>query len=165
MKAIRLAFSVAYSIVAVLFFCCGVALVVFAAVELWGALALEAAMSLQDRFNAVLESIAVLTVSVAAFELGQTVIEEEVIRQAHMSAPTRVRRFLSRFMIVVVVALAVETLVAVFRLVHDEPEHLPQAATIGLDFQPRLQLQGRARPARRAIQLRHFADQLVQVEA
>ena len=132
MKAIRLAFSVGYSIVAFLFFCCGVSLVVFAALELWAGLALENALSLQERFNTVLESIALLTVSVAAFELGQTVIEEEVIRQADMSAPTRVRRFLSRFMIVVVVALAVDTLVAVFRLAHDEPQRLPQAATIGV---------------------------------
>jgi hypothetical protein len=32
--------------------------------------------------------------------LGQTILEEEVHRQAQMSAPTRVRRFLSRFMVV-----------------------------------------------------------------
>lgn len=49
-----------------------------------------------------------------------------------MSAPTRVRRFLSRFMVVLVVALSIETLAAVFRYVHDEPESLPYAATIGL---------------------------------
>jgi hypothetical protein len=42
-----------------------------------------------------------------------------------------VRRFLSRFLIVVVVALSVETLVAVFSLAHDRPERLPQAAAIG----------------------------------
>lgn len=49
-----------------------------------------------------------------------------------MSAPTRVRRFLSRFLIVVVVALSVETLVAVFRFAHESPERLPQAAAIGI---------------------------------
>jgi hypothetical protein len=49
-----------------------------------------------------------------------------------MSAPTRVRRFLSRFLIVVVVSLAIECLVAVFRLAHSEPGQLPQAAAIGV---------------------------------
>ena len=35
-------------------------------------------------------------------------------------------------MIVVVVALSVETLVAVFQLVHENPALLPQAASVGL---------------------------------
>jgi hypothetical protein len=79
-----------------------------------------------------LESIALLTVAVAALELGQTIIEEEVQREAQMSAPTRVRRFLSRFMIVLVVALSIEALVAVFQYSHEAPAHLPYAASIGL---------------------------------
>jgi hypothetical protein len=48
-----------------------------------------------------------------------------------MSAPTRVRRFLSRFMVVLVVALSIETLVLVFRLSQDAPEMLPYAASVG----------------------------------
>ncbi|HEX2279037.1 MAG TPA: hypothetical protein VHN13_18230 [Candidatus Tectomicrobia bacterium] len=90
------------------------------------------ASSLTQRLNAVLESIALLTVAVAALELGQTIIEEEVQREAQMSAPTRVRRFLSRFMIVLVVALSIEALVAVFRFSHEDPSQLPYAAAIGL---------------------------------
>jgi hypothetical protein len=69
---------------------------------------------------------------VAALELGQTILEEEVQREAQMSAPTRVRRFLSRFMIVLVVSLSIEALVAVFQFNHAQPAHLPYAATIGL---------------------------------
>ena len=49
-----------------------------------------------------------------------------------MSAPTRVRRFLSRFMVVLVVSLSIETVVLVFRLSHDEPESLPYAASVGV---------------------------------
>ena len=49
-----------------------------------------------------------------------------------MSTPTRVRRFLSRFMIVLVVSLSIEALVAVFQFSRAHPEHLPYAATIGL---------------------------------
>ena len=49
-----------------------------------------------------------------------------------MSAPTRVRRFLSRFMIVVIVSLSIEFLVAVFQLIHENPAQLPQASAIGI---------------------------------
>jgi hypothetical protein len=71
-------------------------------------------------------------VAVAALELGQTILEEQVQREAHLAAPTRVRRFLSRFMVVVIVALSVETVVSVSNLAHADPARLPQAATIGL---------------------------------
>ncbi len=73
-----------------------------------------------------------LTIAVASLELGQTILEEEVVRNAHMSAPTRVRRFLSRFLVVIVVSLAIECLVAVFQLTHKDPERLPQAAFVGI---------------------------------
>ena len=82
--------------------------------------------------NAVLEGIGLLTIAVVALELGQTVLEEEMQRQAHIVAPTRVRRFLSRFMVVVVVALAIESLVAVFQLVHSDASRLPQAASVAV---------------------------------
>jgi hypothetical protein len=63
-------------------------------------------------------------------ELGQTILEEEVQRAAQMSAPTRVRRFLSRFMVVVIVSLSIESLVAAFQFLHDKPENLPHASAI-----------------------------------
>ena len=49
-----------------------------------------------------------------------------------MSTPTRARRFLSRFMLVIVVSLGVEFLVLVFELIHMDADRLPQAATLGL---------------------------------
>jgi len=100
--------------------------------ELWNGINPMGDVVLRSRFNAVLEAIGLLTIAVAALELGQTVLEEEVLREVHVSVPTRVRRFLSRFMIVVVVALSVETLVAVFHLVHDDPALLPQGASVGI---------------------------------
>lgn len=132
MRIVRILFAAGYSAVALLFFGCAIALIVFAVLELWQGVNLAGGMEPRARFNAVLEAIGLLTIAVAALELGQTIIEEEIQREAHMSAPTRVRRFLSRFLIVVVVSLSIETLVAVFRLIHDDPARLPQASTIGL---------------------------------
>jgi hypothetical protein len=132
MKIIHKIFPIGHFVISVLFIGCALALISFAGFELWQGVQPGGTFSLNQRLNAVLESIALLTVAVAALELGQTIIEEEVQREAQMSAPTRVRRFLSRFMIVLVVALSIEALVAVFRFSHEDPTQLPYAAAIGL---------------------------------
>jgi hypothetical protein len=131
-KLIHKIFPVGHFVISLLFVSCALALIILAGFQLWQGIQPIGALSLPHRLNAILESIAILTVAVAALELGQTIIEEEVQREAQMSAPTRVRRFLSRFMIVLVVALSIETLVAVFQFIHEAPAHLPYAATIGL---------------------------------
>jgi hypothetical protein len=124
-------FPAGHFVISVLFLLAGAGLIALAAVQLWHGIQLFEPAPLVERLNAVLESIAVLTVAVAALELGQTILEEEVHRQAQMSAPTRVRRFLSRFMVVLVVALSIETVVLVFRVSQDAPEMLPYAASVG----------------------------------
>jgi len=132
MNMIRKIFPIGHFVISVLFIGCALALIGFAGYQLWQGLQPISPVSLPQRLDAVLESIALLTVAVAALELGQTIIEEEVQREAQMSAPTRVRRFLSRFMIVLVVALSIEALVTAFRFSHEAPAHLPYAAAIGL---------------------------------
>ena len=132
MKLLHKLFPLGYVLITLLFMGCGVALIAFVGLQLWYGIQPWGERALNQRLHAVLESIAVLTVAVAALELGQTILEEEVQREAQMSAPTRVRRFLSRFMIVLVVSLSIEALVAVFQFNHAQPAHLPYAATIGL---------------------------------
>jgi hypothetical protein len=131
-KLIQKIFVAGYAGTIVLFIGCALSLIVFAAMELWHGVNPWVSVELRGRFNSVLESIGLLTIAVVALELGQTILEEEVLREAQVSAPTRVRRFLSRFMVVVVVALAIESLVAVFELAHEDPARLPQAASIAI---------------------------------
>ncbi len=131
-KAVQNVFAAGYVIISLLFLGCGGALIFFAGAELWHGLNPSDELALRERFNAVLEAIGLLTIAVAALELGQTVLEEEVQRTAHMSAPTRVRRFVLRFMVVVIVSLAIESLVAVFEFTHENPAMLPQAAMVGI---------------------------------
>ena len=131
MNTLHRAFPVGHFIISLLFLAAGFALIGVAATQLWQGVQLFEELGLTERLNFVLESIAVLTVAVAALELGQTILEEEVQREAHMSAPTRVRRFLSRFMIVLVVALSIETVVLMFRVSQETPEHLPYVASVG----------------------------------
>ncbi len=125
-------FTVGYLSVICLFYICALALIVFALLELWHGVNPTSTITLRERFNSVLESIGLLTIAVVALELGQTILEEEVQREQLVSSPTRVRRFLSRFMVVIVVALSIETLVTVFVLAHTDASKLPQAASIGV---------------------------------
>ena len=136
MKLLHKLFPLGHLLISLLFIGCGLALITFAGLQLWHGIQPWGGLGLDQRLHTVLDSIAVLTVAVAALELGQTILEEEVQREAQMSAPTRVRRFLSRFMIVLVVSLSIEALVAVFQFNHEQPAHLPYAATAG--WPPRL---------------------------
>ena len=132
MKAIQKIFLIGYSVITLFFLLCAFALIAFAGYEMWQAVSPKDDLSLRERFNFILEAIGLLTIAVASLELGQTILEEEVRREAEVSAPTRVRRFLSRFMIVVVVSLSIECLVAIFELVHENPAQLIYASSIGL---------------------------------
>jgi preprotein translocase subunit SecG len=132
MEFIRKIFPVGHFVISLVFIVCAIAILFFALMQLWQGIQFGTDLSINERINAILESIAFLTVAVAALELGQTLIEEEVQRASHISGPTRVRRFLSRFMVVLVVALSIETLVLTFRLSHEAPEQLPYVAGIGL---------------------------------
>lgn len=78
----------------------------------------------------IIEAVGLLAAAVVALQIGETIIEEEIIRDADISAPTRVRRFLSRFFVVVIVALAVEGLVATFKAIHEDLTQLPYAAML-----------------------------------
>ena len=76
----------------------------------------------------LIEVMGVTAIAVVSLQIAQTIAEEEVVREAHVSAPTRVRRFLSRFIVVIAIALAVEALVGTMKALHDDMTLLPHAA-------------------------------------
>src|SRR4249920_2187336 len=126
MKTVLRLISTVHGLMAALFACAAAVLIVIATRVGWTALT-----SGLDRAAAqgVIEAVGLLAAAVVALQIAQTIVEEEVIRDAHISAPTRVRRFLSRFLVVLVVALAIEGLVATFKSLHEDPTQLPYAAS------------------------------------
>ncbi len=78
----------------------------------------------------IIEAVGLLAAAVVALQISETITEEEVVRDADISAPTRVRRFLSRFFVVVIVALAIEGLVATFKALHEDMTQLTYAAML-----------------------------------
>jgi hypothetical protein len=126
-KRLLRAFGIVHALMAVLFACAAVALIVIAARIGWSAFA----TGLDQRAaQEIIEAVGLLAAAVVALQISQTIAEEEVIRDAHISAPTRVRRFLSRFFVVIIVALAIEGLVATFKALHENPAQLPYAASL-----------------------------------
>lgn len=126
-KLLKRLFGFVHALIAILFACAGLMLIVFATRMGWSAFTGEMGPGAAQR---IIEAIGLLAASVVAVQIAQTIAEEEVIRGAHVSGPTRVRRFLSRFFVVVVVALAIEGLVATFRAMHEEPKQLLYASAL-----------------------------------
>ena len=127
MKTLIRVFSIIHGLMALLFACAALVLIVIAAHT--GGTAVATGLD-QVAAQGVIEAVGLLAAAVVALQIAQTITEEEVIRDAHISGPTRVRRFLSRFMVVVVVALAIEGLVATFKGANEDPAHLLYAAGI-----------------------------------
>jgi hypothetical protein len=124
--------TIIYSAIALVFGGASVVLLALAGIELWQAISLSSTNALSQRAALAIEAIGLITVSLMALEMAQTVVEEEVLRRVHVSAPTRVRRYLSRFLVVVVVALSIESLVGAVEALHQNPENLTRAATLAI---------------------------------
>jgi hypothetical protein len=127
MKHVTRLFRIVHATMA-FFFACAALMLIVIAVRTAGL----AFMGGQDpaAAQAIIEAVGLLAAAVVALQIAETIAEEEVVRDADISAPTRVRRFLSRFFVVVIVALGIEGLVATFKALHDDPEQLPYAASI-----------------------------------
>lgn len=127
MKILLRLFATVHGLMALMFACAALVLIGIAGHIGWGALTgnLDRAAA-----QGIIEAVGLLAAAVVALQIAQTITEEEVIRDAHISGPTRIRRFLSRFLVVVVVALAIEGLVATFKALHEDPSQLPYAASI-----------------------------------
>jgi uncharacterized membrane protein YidH (DUF202 family) len=127
MKIILRLFSTVHALMALLFALAALPLMAIAVRIAWTALRADWDGTAAQQ---IIEAIGLLAAAVVSLQMAQTITEEEVVRDVHVSAPTRVRRFLSRFLVVVVVAIAIEGLVATFKAIHEDPTHLPYAASI-----------------------------------
>jgi len=120
-------FAAIHAVLALLFMLASLVLIAITVRSAW--------MLLSEGFGenlafGVIQMIGITAIAVVALQIAQTIAEEEVIREAHVSGPTRVRRFLSRFMVVIVVALAVEGMIATFKALREDLSMLPYAASL-----------------------------------
>ena len=125
MKFILRIFASLHAVLALLFVAAAVILVISAVHEGWAAM--QEGMG-EEASGAIIEAIGLVAIAVVSLQIAQTIAEEEVVREAHVSAPTRVRRFLSRFLVVIVVALSIEGLIATFKAIHEDMSQLYAAS-------------------------------------
>jgi hypothetical protein len=128
LKLLLRVYGAVHAVIALIFAVIAVVLMWVTAREIWMAVVargLDAQATQQ-----LVGVIGTAAVAVVALQISQTITEEEVAREAHVSSPTRVRRFMSRFLVVIVVALVVEGLVATIKALHQDMAMLPQAASI-----------------------------------
>ena len=76
MKIICKIFLIGHFAISILFIGCALALISFAGFQPGQGIQPISSFSLPQRLNAVLDSIALLTVAVAALELGQTILRK-----------------------------------------------------------------------------------------
>ena len=127
MKFLLGAFAWIHGLMALLFACAALVLIGIACQVAWAGLVVGTGRGAAQE---IIEAVGLLAAAVVALQIAQTMVEEEVLRGAHISAPTRVRRFLSRFFVVVTVALAIEGLVATFKAIHEDLGLLVYAAAL-----------------------------------
>jgi hypothetical protein len=125
MKIVLRLYALIHALLALLFAAAAVLLLVAAVHEGWAALQEGVG---EKSSSVIIEALGLAAIAVVSLQIAQTITEEEVIREAHVSGPTRVRRFLSRFLVVLVVALAIEGLIAMFKAVHEDMSQLVQAS-------------------------------------
>lgn len=127
MKLVLNGFAFVQGVMALLFGLASLVLMVVAGRTGWEAVSKGLDMEAAQQ---VIEAIGLLAAAVVALQIAQTIAEEEVIREMHVSAPTRVRRFLSRFFVVLVVALVIEGLVGTFKALHEDMRMLTYASLL-----------------------------------
>ena len=127
MKLVLRFFGVVHALLGLLFVVAALILMLSAVHEGW--LALHEGLD-EKSAQVVIEAVGLVAIAVVSLQIAQTIFEEEVVREAHVSGPTRVRRFLSRFLVVLIVALAVEGLIATFKAIHEDMDQLTQVGLL-----------------------------------
>jgi hypothetical protein len=72
----------------------------------------------------VLHSVGLIIVSVAIFDVGKFLVEEEVFRDRELRSIREARRSLTKFMTIIIIATSLEALVIVFETKQELVSHL-----------------------------------------
>lgn len=109
MKIHELVSTVFYVLASLLFTLFSIAMFVYAIWEVWNSLDKGA-----DLIFVILDSVGLLVVAVAVFDVAKFLMEEQVLRQKEVRTPEDSKMQLTKFMTIIAIAVSLEALVIVF---------------------------------------------------
>jgi hypothetical protein len=82
----------------------------------------------------LLESVSLVVISVAIIDVAKYILEEEVLRDRELREPAEAREAITKFIVVVALVIAIESIVFIFNLGHSEPQGLVYPCLLLLIF-------------------------------
>lgn len=89
-------------------------------------------MARGDVLDALLQAVGLIVIAMAATDVGKYLFEEEVERDRELRSATEARRSLTKFMVIICIAVALEGVVQIFRATTGPLEALFGAALLVL---------------------------------
>ena len=109
MKLHELVSTIFYIFASLLFSLFSVAMFVYAVWDIWNSLDKGA-----DLIFVILDSVGLLVVAVAVFDVAKFLMEEQVLRQKEVRTPEQSKMQLTKFMTIIVIAVSLQALVIIF---------------------------------------------------
>lgn len=109
MKTIEVIANILYSLVSVALIGIALSMIGYAGWEVWQAVG--NGMNLAKR---MLDAVGLLVVSVAVFDVAKYLMEEEVLRDRELRSPREARETLTKFIVILTIAVGLEALVFIF---------------------------------------------------
>lgn len=82
----------------------------------------------------LLESVSLVVISVAIIDVAKYILEEEVLRDRELREPSEAREAITKFIVVIALVIAIESIVFIFNLGHSEPQGLVYPSLLLLVF-------------------------------
>jgi len=89
--------------------------------------ALMLSLTVADYLHDVFKSIVAVTIGLAMFDLSRQIIEHEVLFKSFHKEENREFKMLGKFLISIIIALSIETLMVVFKIVLDDYQNMLSA--------------------------------------
>lgn len=109
MKAMQLVSAALYTVSAAALVVIALVMIIRAGVLIW-----RAVREVGEIEGVLLDAIGLVIVAVAVFDVAKYLVEENVLRRQELRAPGEARAQLTKFLSIIIVAIALETLVFTF---------------------------------------------------
>jgi len=109
MKTIDIISNILYSLVSIALIGIALSMIGYAGWEVWQAMG-----NGMNQAKRMLDAVGLLVISVAVFDVAKYLMEEEVLRDRELRSPSEARETLTKFIVILTIAVGLEALVFIF---------------------------------------------------